>query len=359
MDSFEKFNECKILDIDTFKSSISGETIYNEDYEYAKTIFQHFDMKTLQDYHKLYLLQDVLLLDDDLTAFREVCIKSYDLYPWHYYTVPGLTWDAGRKYTRVILDVFTEEDKFLFVEAGMRGGISRICRRHDKANHPNFIDIGYYNKEKPIGQLLYLDSNNLHGWAMSQYLPISDFVWLSIKEIEKITMHWIHSIPSDGEHGFIFEVDFANSNDNLSNFSDYPLAPERKSVQECDLSPYQRRLIKEQFRRVNVSPKKTQSDAELEEKVNSTEKLIPDLKLKTKYILHYRTSQLYLQLGLKLTKIHRVLHFRQTAWLKPYIEANTIKQQQAINEFEKNIFMLMKNAFFGKTMENVMQTSSD
>ena len=123
MDSFEKCNECKIPDINSFKGSISGETISNKDYEYAKTIFQHFDMKTLQDYHNLYLLQDVLLLDDVLTAFREVCIKSYDLDPWHYYTVPGLTWDAGLKYTRVTLGLLTEEDKFLFVEGGMRGGI--------------------------------------------------------------------------------------------------------------------------------------------------------------------------------------------------------------------------------------------
>ena len=187
---------------------------------------------------------------------------------------------------------------------------------------------------------------------MSLYLPISDFVWMSIKELEKITVDWIHSVPSDGEHGFIFEVDFANSNDNLSKFSDSPLAPERKSVQRCDLSPYQRRLLKERFRRENVSQKKTQTDAELEEKVNSyssTEKLIPDLKSKTKYIIHYRTLQLYLQLGLKLTEIRRVLRFRQTA----YIEANTIKRQQAINEFEKNFFKLMNNAFFGKTMGNV------
>ena len=120
-------------------------------------------METLQDYHNLYLLQDILLLDDVLTAFRTVCLNTYGLDPMHYYTAPGLTWDAGLKYTGVTLDLITDEEQFLFVEAGIRGGISMISHRHAKANFPELEDIGYYAANKPTCHLLYLDPNNLYG----------------------------------------------------------------------------------------------------------------------------------------------------------------------------------------------------
>ena len=127
---------------------IKGKGISHEDYAIAKRVFEHFDMKTLQDYHNLYLLQDVLLLDDVLRAFRDICLKTYELDPLHYYTAPGLTWDAGLKYTGITLDLLTEEDMFMFVEDGIRGGISVISHRYAKANLPKLADIGYYDESK-------------------------------------------------------------------------------------------------------------------------------------------------------------------------------------------------------------------
>ena len=94
----------------------------------------------------------------------------------------------------------------------------------------------------------------------------------------------------------------------------------------------------------------------LEEKINgytSLQRFILDLQPKQKYIVHYRTLQLYLELGIEITCIHRILRYKQQAWLAPYIQANTEMRQKATNEFEKRFFKLMNNAFFGKTMENV------
>ena len=90
-----------------------------------------------------------------------------------------------------------------------------------------------------------------------------------------------------------------------------------------------------------------------EVKVGDVKKLIPNLGNKTNYVVHYRNLQLYFSLGMKLTKIHRVLKFRQSDWMKKYIDFNTKKGMNANNDFEKDFFKLMINSFYGKTMENL------
>ena len=159
MNSPEKLKETKLPPKEAFHSRLNDKGISDEDYAHAKKVWETFEMKNLKDYHNLYNEADVLLLADVFENFRNICIKNYKLDPAHYYTAPGLGWDAALKVTEVELELLTDIDMLLMVEKGIRGGVSMISNRYGKANNKytgkSFIDtmISTY--------IVYLDANNL------------------------------------------------------------------------------------------------------------------------------------------------------------------------------------------------------
>ena len=330
MDSFEKFNKTELPTKEEFYSILSDEHITNEDYCHAQKVWNTFQLQTMGEYHNLYLKSDILLLADVFENFRKTCLQFYKLGPCHYFTSPGLSWDAMLKMTDIQLELMTDIDMFQFIEKGMRGGISYIANRYGKANNKYMKE---YDEKAPSKYIMYLDANNLYGWAMSQYLPTGDFKWMTEKQINKINLAQYNE---DSNKGLILEVDLEYPKELHDLHNDYPLAAERVCVNKDMLSEYCKKIAT----KYNIS-------------TGLVHKLIPTLCNKEKYVLHYRNLQLYVDLGLKVNKVHRVLKFNQSPWLKQYISFNTQKRTQAKNSFEKDFFKLMNNSVFGKTMENV------
>ena len=329
MDSFDKFNE-KLPPKEKVYSILNDKHISDKDYKHAQNVWNTFSLKNMGEYHDLYLKSDILLLADVFENFRKTCLKYYKLDPCHYFTSPGLSWDAMLKMTGIELELMTDVDMFQFIEKGMRGGISYIANRYGKANNKY---MKTYDKKAPSKYIMYLDANNLYGWAMSQYLRTSGFRWMTKNQIDKIDLA---KYKEDSNKGLILEVDLEYPKELHNLHNDYPIGPKKVKVTENMLSGYCKNLAK----KYKIS-------------TGLVHKLIPTLSNKEKYVLHYRNLQIYTDLGLKITKVDRVLEFNQSAWLKQYIDFNTQKRTNAKNAFDKDFFKLMNNSVFGKTMENI------
>ena len=314
--SLDKLSETQLPPKDEFYSYLNDEDISDEDYQHAIKVWNKFGCKTIKDYHDLYLKSDVLLLADVFENFRSTCLKHYKLDPAHYYTSPGLAWDACLKTTGQKLQLLHDYDMLMMFERGIRGGITHISKRYAVANNKYMKN---YNPEKKSSFIQYLDANNLYGWAMSQNLPTHGFKWMkdiTLENVNEILDKTNHSMSNIGKKGYIFEVDLEYPQHLWDKHNDYPLAPEIM-------------------------------------KVNGVEKLICHFKTRKNYVIHYRTLRQCLELGMKITAVHRGISFYQSPWMEPYIRKNTELRKTATNSFEKDFFKLMNNSVFGKTKENI------
>jgi len=313
---------------EAFYNDLTKSHIKQEEYEHAVNVYKTMGCKNFGDYHDLYLKSDVLLLSDIFENFRKISFESYKLEPLKYLTCPSMSWDAMLKMTKVKLGLIHNEEERLFFESSKRGGIVQAGgKRHVTANNKYMKD---YDPSKPSSYIIYLDANNLYGKAMSAYLPykLNGFV-------EGITLEQILATPTESEIGYFVEVDIRIPKSLHNKFKEYPLCPVTRSVSVNELSDYQYNLGG----------------------CHKGKKLILDLYDKEKYVCHYEYLKTIVALGYKVKKVRRVVEFKQSHWLKNYIDLNTNLRKKAAkiqNEFFKDFFKLMNNAIYGKSNENIL-----
>ena len=172
-----------------------------------------------------------------------------------------------------------------------------------------------YDKSKPTKYLQYLDANNLYGWAMSQPLPTGEFRWFEFrKDWNPKTI--VEELVAKKNHGYLLEVDVRYPKNLHDYHNDLPFMCAKM-------------------------------------KINGVEKLVPNLYYKCKYIIHIKALAHALEHGLVIEKIHRAIEFKQSVWMKEYIDFNTRLRTEAKNDIGKDFYKLMNNSVFGKTMENI------
>ncbi|KAB0790010.1 hypothetical protein PPYR_15698, partial [Photinus pyralis] len=219
VDSWEKLNETALPSRDAFFSQLKNEAVSEADYEHANNIWSTFEIKTLGQYSDLYLMTDVLLLADIFENFRDTCLRTYRLDPLHYYTAPGLAFDAMLKVTDVKLELLSDIDQMMFIESGIRGGVAQCSMRYAKANNPYMKEK--YNPNLETAYLMYYDINNLYGASMCEFLPCSDFSFVDDIQNLDILNH-----PDDSDVGYIVDCDLEYPLECHRLHSDLPLAPE-------------------------------------------------------------------------------------------------------------------------------------
>ncbi|XP_075163030.1 uncharacterized protein LOC142235654 [Haematobia irritans] len=244
LSSFSKLDDDKLPPIEDFFNTLCDTPCSEDDYTHAQNVWSTMGCETLKDYMELYLITDVLLLTDVFENFRKLCMDIYKLDPCHYFTAPGLSWEAMLKCiaNKVDLHLLLDEEMHKFCMRGIRGGIVQCSKS-------------------------------------------------------------ISNLPANSNVGYFLEVDLSCPKDVHDYLNDFPACPESKFPPG-----------------------------------SKCKKLIADFEDKRKYVIHYRSLQQCIDLGLKLEKLHRIVSFVQNDWLRPYIEINNEHKAKTNIAFEKDFF---------------------
>ena len=203
-----------------------------------------------------------------------------------------------------------------------------------------------YDPTKPSSYIMYVDANNLYGWAMSQPLPDDDYEWMSSEDCNEAFAafqdkpsrdHWY-----DRERHYIFAVDLVYPPELHDRDDDYPLAPENMNIDAKITGEKHYQLSAKYFGAA----------------CPFSRKLVCSFLPKRTYVVHGHLLRFYLDCGMKLVRIHRGFSFTASLYLEPYIRNNTEKRKQfKTDEVRRNFYKLMNNASYGKTIENVAKRS--
>ena len=297
-----------------FFSKLRNKCPDNEEIERTKDIIQKFNIKNGEGLTEIYLKSDILLLACVFEKFIKVSFNEFEINPLYCVSLPGYTWQCGLNYTGINLQTLQDKDMISLLENNIRGGISSVMGDR-------------YVKSDQNKMILYIDANNLYGWAMSESL-LHDKVKLD----NNVNLEDILNTSDDSDIGYFVEVDIKSPDNIKQKTKNFPFAPENKKINPNTFNDYTKEIKPDIY--------------------TQTKKLICDWSDKKNYLVHYMMLKFYLRHCMIVDKIHNNISFRQSRWLEKYIRFITQKRNQAVNDFEKDFYKLLNNAFYGKTTEN-------
>ena len=296
------------LKIEDFKSSLHNKLATQEELD---NFNNENSNKTGKDLTIEYLQNDVEILDYCMNEYVKLSMKEFKLNPLHYVSLPGYSFYCCLMSSGVTLDTLQDKqmlDDFVRAKRGV------ICGTMGD----RYID----NSDGKT--IWYIDANNLYGYAMMQKLPYKDFEFITTTTLDVIL-----NTPDDSDHGYYRVCDIDYTNECKDRTEQLELMTSKRKINDNELGCREREKSKAR-----------------------TEKLILDQNNKTEYMVHYRMLKFYVELGVNVRKIHRVIKFQQDYICSDYIQNNTNKRATAKTEAEKDVRKLMNNSLYGRMCMN-------
>ena len=280
---------------DSFYSTLTEDTVSDQNYQFAKKFYEEFECKNLLDYVLLYCECDTLLLVDVFLRTRKLLFEKFQLDSCKYLSLPAFSYDVMLKMTDVSLDPLPDTETYDFFRSSIRGGVSYMAERYVNVHGASLSEDANATAEAN-SSILYVDMNNLYGYGLSQALPTGDFHWFDETEIENFKLS---DIDSD-DMGYTLEVDLSYP-EHLHDYHDtYPLAPENKVIPKTWLSSTSRECHQHIYGNMSYS----------------SQKLLTTLKDKKMYVVSGRNLKYYVEMGMVLDKIHRIISYSQKPFIK-------------------------------------------
>ena len=293
----------------------------------AKAVCNQFICQDLREYHDLYLSCDTF------EEFRSISYETYGLDCAHRFAASNLAGDAFKRVCKANVELLTDRDQLDMVEKMMRGRTASLFEKgRFTANNRQLNET--FNASEVTTDGFMVDTNKLYGGVMQTHkMPASHFETIVIRnernnqeneDENSMSIEKILATPDDPDYGYLVEINLKNPQLLHESHRDYPLAPTKEVVQKSWLNRYQTNLSEEMKNNENCGPA-----------TGKVKKRLQTLHDKTHYIIHYKLLKLYANLDLIVTKLNRIVKFKQELWLEPYITLNTNKRKAAKNKFEE------------------------
>ncbi|ROT63529.1 hypothetical protein C7M84_018598 [Penaeus vannamei] len=330
LDDLKKLEETSLPPIEKFYSSLTGETVTEEEYAHALKVWNAAGCRTLGDYLECYLRTDVGLLADVITEWRSMLAEKYDLDIVNYVSLPGYAYDAFLKMTKTNLELISDPELARKIEQSVRGGLTTCVRPLTVAKN-SLVNPHHDPQKESSTYILYLDFNSLYATVMSEKLPYGNIRKLPPCEKSEFIASGLTNHDESGDIGHWVVADLRVPPEVARKTDDLPLLIHHMNIRNQDISPYNKQLLASQNRRL---PRKNQ-------------KLVASHLPQKDHLILLKHLQLLIDLGVEVERVSDVYEFSQREFLSPFIHENIKARREATDKAQQLCFRRFQTVSLG------------